>query len=230
MLHVVRRASVTLALAGTLVAISLTPAQAAGAPPQVTGLTSSTQSWAAKTVLIKWKAIAGVTYTAKYSTSTSFTNATYKNVTSASSNLTGIQPGHTYYAVVRAVKGSSVGAYSARLSFSLTAGYTGLFSSVSARPASNGMTISWGAAPYATDYRVVSSAGPNPNRRPDYWVLGLQPGDEIANDHWHGCHSHQDGLRKPDLCPRRGEEHDQTVHERPAVEAGRGVADTDGPR
>ncbi|BDZ51549.1 hypothetical protein GCM10025867_37900 [Frondihabitans sucicola] len=136
----------------------------------MSGLVSSTQNWAAKTVLIKWKAMAGVTYTAKYSTSKSFTSATYRNTTGAAANLTGIQPGHTYYAVVRAVKGKSVGAYSTTMSFSLTPGYTGLFSSVAAKPASNGVTVTWGAAPYATDYRVVSSAGPNPNRRPDYWA------------------------------------------------------------
>lgn len=170
MLHVIRRACVTVAVVGALVAVAVTPAHAATAPGQVSGVVSSTQSWASKTVLLKWKAMAGVTYQAKYSTSSSFSSATYKNVTAAASNLTGIQPGHTYYAVVRAKKGTTYGAYSSRISFSLKADYTGVFPSVSAKPATNGITVDWGAAPYATDYRVVASAGPNPNRRPDYWV------------------------------------------------------------
>lgn len=165
-----RRALVTVAVAGALVAVVVTPAHAASAPARVTGVVTSTQSWASKTVLLKWKAIAGVTYTAKYSTSATLSAATYKNVTTASSNLTGIQPGHTYYAVVRAVKGKTVGTYSARISFTLEAGYTGVFPSVAAKAATNGVTVTWGAAPYATDYRVVSSAGPNPNRRPDFWT------------------------------------------------------------
>lgn len=170
MLSAVRRACVTVAVAGALVAVAVTPAQAASAPSRVSGVVPSTQSWAAKTVLLKWKAMSGVSYQAKYSTSSTFASATYKNVTTASSNLTGIQPGHTYYAVVRAKKGSTYGAYSSRISFSLTAGYTGVFPSVSAKPAADGITVAWGAAPYATDYRVVWSSGPNPNRRPDYWV------------------------------------------------------------
>lgn len=164
-----RRGSVAVALAAALVVAAVAPAQAASAPARVTGAHVNSQSWANRTVALYWKAVPGATYSTKWSTSTSFSSAKSKKSTAAKVSVGPLSPGKTYYAVVRAIKAGKSGAYSARVTLTLKPGYTGLFSSVSAKAATGGITIKWGAAPYATDYRVVSSAGPNPNRRPDYW-------------------------------------------------------------
>lgn len=165
-----RRGSVAVALAAALVVAAVAPAQAASAPARVTGAHVNSQSWANRTVALYWKAVPGATYSTKWSTSTSFSSAKSKKSTAAKVSVGPLSPGKTYYAVVRAIKAGKSGAYSARVTLTLKPGYTGLFSSVSAKAATGGITIKWGAAPYATDYRVTSSAGPDRSRRPDYWV------------------------------------------------------------
>jgi hypothetical protein len=167
-----RAAVLSSVIAGCLVAASVTPALAATAPAQVSGVKFATQDWANRSLKISWGAVSGATtYVVKRSTSSSLSSPSYSNVSVNGQWFSPLSPGRDYYFAVAAKKGTVAGKWSATFKTRLKANAVAVFpAGTSLKPASNGATLSWPAVANASDYRYRWSAGPNPNRTPDRWT------------------------------------------------------------
>lgn len=152
-----------------------TPADAAnvGAVGQ---LVKPTQDWAGKSLKVNWPAVRGVTtYETKWSTTRTFTKATYKQSSSNSVWITNLVPAEQYYVATRTLVGKNIGPWSKTLPVSLVPHAVGVFGKVTASPAVGGFNVTFDAVPDATEYRVRWSAGPNENRTPDRWQQHFSP-------------------------------------------------------
>lgn len=170
------RASVTGVAVLAMVLGSTTIAEAASKPAQVSGVAAGAQQWAAKAVTAAWTKTAGATsYTAKWSTDPRFGSATYGNSTSTSITVPTPRPAVNYYVVVAARNAAGLGAWSKPLTVKLAPRSVASFGSVTATPVAGGVRVDFDAVPYASDYRVRWSAGPNENRTPDRWQEHYSP-------------------------------------------------------
>jgi endonuclease/exonuclease/phosphatase family metal-dependent hydrolase len=170
------RSCATALVAIALVVGGASGAEAAAKPAQVSGLVAGEQQWAAKSVRASWSKATGATsYTAKWSTDSHFTGATYGNTTSTSIAIPTARPGIAYYVVVAGRNAAGLGAWSKPLTVKLTPRSVATFGSVTATPVSGGVRVTFAAVPYASDYRVRWSAGPNENRTPDRWQDHYSP-------------------------------------------------------
>lgn len=145
-------------------------------PSQVSGLVAGEQQWAAKSVRVSWTKTPGATsYTTKWSTDSHFVGATYGNSTSTSIPVQTARPGVPYYVVVAGRNAGGLGAWSKPLTVKLTPRSVASFGRVTATPLLGGVRVEFDAVPYASDYRVRWSAGPNENRTPDRWQEHYSP-------------------------------------------------------
>lgn len=159
--------AVVLAFAAVLVVPSTAVASGVGTVGQ---LAKPTQDWAGRSLKVNWSAVPRVTgYETKWSASSTFTKATYKQSTSNSVWLTNLEPAKPYYVATRAMSGKALGAWSRPLQVALVPHAVGVFGKVTATPAVGGFDVRFDAVPDATEYRVRWSAGPNENRTPDRW-------------------------------------------------------------
>lgn len=168
--HTIVRVSGAAFAAVALILGLVSPAAAASKPAQVTGFAAGAETWSARTVHLSWLRLSGATsYTLKWSTDSHFASPTWASTTATSIDVTNMTPGKPYYAVVTGRNAAGVGAYSRTLTFKLTPRSVSTFSSVTVSPVSEGVKVTFAAVPYASDYRVRWSAGPNENRVPDRW-------------------------------------------------------------
>ena len=170
------RAGVAAFIALALVVGVANGAEAAAKPAQVTGLVAGEQQWAAKSVRATWTKTPGTTsYTAKWSTDAHFAGATYAATSATEIAVPTTRPGTPYYLVVAARGAAGLGAWSKPLTLKLTPRSVATFGTVTATPVSGGVRVTFPAVPYASDYRVRWSAGPNENRTPDRWQEHYSP-------------------------------------------------------
>ncbi|PCN47253.1 hypothetical protein Csp2054_13310 [Curtobacterium sp. 'Ferrero'] len=160
-----------------LAAVGLaTPAQAATKPAQVTGVAKATQDWSGKSVKVTWKSVANATsYVVKWSTRSDLASPVYKDSTSVGAWMTKLQPGGRYYVTVAAKNGSTAGPWAKPITTTLQPNAVGVFGSITAKPATNAVTVSIPEVSDASDYQIRWSAGPNENRTPDRWTPHYTP-------------------------------------------------------
>ncbi|MCS7074264.1 MAG: fibronectin type III domain-containing protein, partial [Bacteroidia bacterium] len=118
----------------------------------------SSSSITATTATVSWGAVTGATaYNLRYKLTSSGTWTTVNNLTSTSTNLTGLTASSTYEFQVQAVCGSTSGSFSSSATFTTTAS-----SSTCAEPTSlmassitsNSAVLTWGAVSGAIRYNV----------------------------------------------------------------------------
>lgn len=152
------------------------PAQAATKPAQVTGVAKATQDWAGKSVKMTWKAVPKATsYVLKWSTRSDLGSPVYKDSTAVGAWMTKLQPDKTYYVTVAAKTGTTAGAWAKTVTTKLQPNAVATFGTITAKPATNGVTVSIPEVANASDYQVRWSAGPNENRTPDRWTPHFTP-------------------------------------------------------
>ncbi len=139
-------------------------------------LAKPTQDWAGKSLKVNWPAVRGITtFETKWSATSTFTKATYKESSSNSVWITNLVPAKQYYVATRTLVGKTTGPWSKTLPVSLIPHAVGVFGKVTASPAVSGFNVTFDAVPDATEYRVRWSAGPNENRTPDRWQQHFSP-------------------------------------------------------
>ncbi|HWJ67045.1 MAG TPA: hypothetical protein VNT31_10235 [Nocardioides sp.] len=182
------------ALLGVLAAstLAVSPAQASGAPPRVTGLTAAGEQWADARLKVRWTRVAGATYQVRWATSTSRLSAARvrpSTVNAATSPTLGSRC-VTWYAQVRAVRNGRAGAWSRAkgLRFSMgTPGVPTLDHSTASQTNQLAAQVRWTSARYVARYRLDWSAAP--------W--GQWAGFEHNHTPWLGARARGTSVRVP---------------------------------
>ncbi|WIB78905.1 hypothetical protein DEJ28_07340 [Curtobacterium sp. MCPF17_002] len=139
-------------------------------------MSKATQDWAGKSVKVKWNAVSNATsYVLKWSTRSDLGSPTYRDSSVVGAWMTKLQPGATYYVTVAAKNGTTAGAWAKTVTTKLQPNAVETFGTITAKPASNGVTVSIPEVANASDYQIRWSAGPNENRTPDRWTAHYTP-------------------------------------------------------
>ncbi|OII12989.1 hypothetical protein BIU97_03425 [Curtobacterium sp. MCBA15_009] len=142
----------------------------------MTGVAKATQDWAGKSVKVKWTSVAKATsYVVKWSTRSDLGSPVYKDSSVVGAWMTSLKPATTYYVTVAAKSGTTAGAWAKKVTVTLQPNAVSTFGTITAKPATNGVTVSIPEVANASDYQVRWSAGPNENRTPDRWTPHFTP-------------------------------------------------------
>lgn len=144
---------VSIALALGALVTTVLPAHAATAVP--TGLKVAVGGQT--TLDTSWKAVAGAPrYRVAYSTSSTMSKATYKRVTAAKLELTGLEPGRAYYVKVRVITadGGNLSAYSKAVKATTKTGYSAPSGLAASGTGSTSVALRWGSRGSGLTYRI----------------------------------------------------------------------------